>query len=47
MIIPAPSLQLLGFSATFFAFSLVCYLIVYSFTHLHAWVERTPPPPPG
>lgn len=32
--------QLLGFSVTFFAFSLVCYLIVYSFTHLHSWVER-------
>lgn len=45
MIVPAPSLELLGFSATFFAFSLVCYLIVHSFTHLHAWVERTPSPP--
>lgn len=29
----------LTFSATFFAFSLVCYLIVYSFTHLHGWVR--------
>ncbi|HYR57443.1 MAG TPA: DUF1361 domain-containing protein [Chthoniobacteraceae bacterium] len=45
MILPVPSPQLLGFSVTFFAFSLVCYLIVYSFTHLHAWVERTPPQP--
>lgn len=37
----------LTFSATFFAFSLVCYLIVYSFTHLHGWVKgreiATPP----
>ena len=46
MVIPGPSRELLGFSLTFFAFSLVCYFIVYSFTHLHAWVERTPPPPP-
>jgi uncharacterized membrane protein len=44
MFLPVPSPKLLGFSATFFAFSLVCYLIVYSFTHLHGWVERTPPP---
>jgi uncharacterized membrane protein len=29
----------LAFSATFFAFSLVCYLIVYSFTHLHGWAD--------
>lgn len=40
--------QPLAFSATFFAFSLVCYLIVYSFTHLHGWVrlpeERDRPP---
>ena len=43
MILPVPSAKLVGFSAAFFAFSLVCYLIVYSFTHLHAWVERTPP----
>ena len=34
---PATNPQALAFSATFFAFSLVCYLIVYSFTHLHAW----------
>ncbi len=33
----ATNRQALAFSATFFAFSLVCYLIVYSFTHLHAW----------
>lgn len=31
--------QSLVFSATFFGFSLVCYLIVYSFTHLHGWVR--------
>ncbi len=36
---PATNPQALAFSGTFFAFSLVCYLIVYSFTHLHAWVE--------
>jgi uncharacterized membrane protein len=42
IVFPVPSRELLGFSAVFFAFSLVCYLIVYSFTHLHAWVERTP-----
>ena len=50
MVLPPKDPQLLGFSATFFAFSLVCYLIVYSFTHLHAWVERTPaaaPAPPA
>ena len=47
MVFPGPSRELLGFSATFFAFSLVCYLIVYSFTHLHAWVERTPPTNPS
>ena len=35
----------LAFSATFFAFSLVCYLIVYSFTHLHGWVTRAAPTP--
>lgn len=33
--------QPVAFSATFFAFSLVCYLIVYSFTHLHGWVRRS------
>jgi uncharacterized membrane protein len=47
MVLPPKDLQLLGFSVTFFAFSLVCYLIVYSFTHLHAWVERTPAAPPA
>lgn len=41
---PLKNPQALAFSATFFAFSLVCYLIVYSFTHLHAWVERAPVP---
>ena len=41
---PIRNPQALAFSATFFAFSLVCYLIVYSFTHLHAWVERAPVP---
>ncbi len=35
--------QPLAFSATFFAFSLVCYLIVYSFTHLHGWVRGAAP----
>jgi uncharacterized membrane protein len=35
--------QPFAFSATFFAFSLVCYLIVYSFTHLHGWVQRLAP----
>jgi uncharacterized membrane protein len=30
----------LAFSTTFFAFSLVCYLIVYSFAHLHGWVQK-------
>jgi hypothetical protein len=25
---------------TFFAFSLVCYLILYSFVHLHGWVQK-------
>ena len=37
---PRHSPQALAFSATFFAFSLVCYLIVYSFTHLHGWAAR-------
>jgi uncharacterized membrane protein len=32
---PVSNPQALAFSATFFAFALVCYLIVYSFTHLH------------
>ena len=36
----------LVFSATFFAFALVCYLIVYSFTHLHGWVTRAAAAPP-
>jgi len=36
----------LAFSATFFAFSLVCYLIVYSFTHLHGWATRAARPGP-
>ena len=39
---PATNPQALAFSGTFFAFSLVCYLIVYSFTHLHAWVDMPP-----
>ena len=30
----------LAFSMTFFAFSLVCYLILYSFVHLHGWVQK-------
>lgn len=37
---PARNPQALAFSVTFFAFSLVCYLIVYSFTHLHGWTEQ-------
>lgn len=41
---PIRNPQALAFSATFFAFSLVCYLIVYSFTHLHAWVELSGEP---
>jgi uncharacterized membrane protein len=36
--------QPLAFSVTFFAFSLVCYLIVYSFTHLHGRVQGMAPP---
>ena len=32
---PIANPQALAFSATFFAFALVCYLIVYSFTHLN------------
>lgn len=36
---PFTSLQPAAFSLTFFGFALVCYLIVYSFTHL----ERRPP----
>ena len=42
---PWTNSQPLAFSATFFAFSLVCYLIVYSFTHLHGWVDRAPEEP--
>ena len=38
---PMRNPQALAFSGTFFAFSLVCYLIVYSFTHLHAWVDQS------
>jgi uncharacterized membrane protein len=30
----------IAFSLTFFAFSLVCYLILYSFVHLHGWVQK-------
>jgi uncharacterized membrane protein len=37
---PYNDVQPLAFSATFFAFSLVCYLIVYSFAHLHGWVQK-------
>jgi uncharacterized membrane protein len=42
MLIPRLRVEPLAFSATFFAFSLVCYLIVYSFTHLHGWTSRQP-----
>jgi len=34
---PWNDVQPLAFSTTFFAFSLVCYLILYSFVHLHGW----------
>ncbi len=37
---PWNDVQPLAFSTTFFAFSLVCYLIVYSFAHLHGWVQK-------
>ena len=37
---PWKDAQPLAFSTTFFAFSLVCYLIVYSFAHLHGWVQK-------
>ena len=37
---PWNGVQPLAFSTTFFAFSLVCYLIVYSFAHLHGWVQK-------
>lgn len=42
---PWNNAQPLAFSVTFFAFSLVCYLIVYSFTHLHGWAQRAAQPP--
>jgi hypothetical protein len=37
---PYNDVQPLAFSMTFFAFSLVCYLILYSFAHLHGWVQK-------
>ena len=37
---PWRDFQPLAFSLTFFAFSLVCYLILYSFVHLHGWVQK-------
>jgi len=37
---PWNDVQPIAFSMTFFAFSLVCYLIVYSFAHLHGWVQK-------
>jgi uncharacterized membrane protein len=37
---PWNDFQPLAFSLTFFAFSLVCYLILYSFAHLHGWVQK-------
>jgi uncharacterized membrane protein len=37
---PWNDVQPLAFSMTFFAFSLVCYLILYSFAHLHGWVQK-------
>jgi uncharacterized membrane protein len=40
---PWNDVQPLAFSTTFFAFSLVCYLIVYSFAHLHGWVQKASP----
>jgi uncharacterized membrane protein len=42
---PWNDVQPLAFSTTFFAFSLVCYLIVYSFAHLHGWVQKASPRP--
>jgi uncharacterized membrane protein len=39
---PWANIRPLAFSAFFFAFSLICYLIVYSFTHLHGWTNRDP-----
>jgi uncharacterized membrane protein len=37
---PWNGVQPIAFSMTFFAFSLVCYLILYSFAHLHGWVQK-------
>jgi uncharacterized membrane protein len=37
---PWNGVQPLAFSLTFFAFSLVCYLILYCFAHLHGWVQK-------
>lgn len=37
---PWNDVQPLAFATTFFAFSLVCYLILYSFVHLHGWVQK-------
>jgi uncharacterized membrane protein len=37
---PWNDVQPIAFSLTFFAFSLVCYLILYSFAHLHGWVQK-------
>ena len=37
---PWNDVQPLAFSLTFFAFSLVCYLILYCFAHLHGWVQK-------
>jgi hypothetical protein len=34
-----------AFSLTFFAFSLVCYLILYSFAHFLGWVQKASPRP--
>lgn len=42
---PWNGVQPLAFSMTFFAFSLVCYLILYSFVHLHGWVQKASPRP--
>ena len=42
---PWNDVQPLAFSMTFFAFALVCYLIVYSFVHLHGWVQKASPRP--
>ena len=42
---PWNDVQPLAFSLTFFAFSLVCDLILYSFAHLHGWVQKASPAP--